>query len=173
MARSRLEVSAVGEFQCRSHRTPTHDSPSAEERHERATTTPGERCPAGHQESASLWREAAEFLAQFHREELDGTDPAPRVAQVHDEINATGTYRHTTRELAFGARVAWRNATRCIGLAHLDREERNGRQVSAELSWIVPPVSGAATGVFHRTYDPTERRPAYVHHTEDRPPLLV
>ena len=31
------------------------------------------------------------------------------------EIDLTGTYWHTTEELAFGARVAWRNNARCIG----------------------------------------------------------
>ncbi|MDJ0463719.1 nitric oxide synthase oxygenase [Streptomyces sp. H27-C3] len=51
-------------------------------------------------------------------------------------------------------------------LTHLDREEAKGRGVGADWSWIVPPISGAATPVFHRTYDTTERRPAYVHHPE-------
>ncbi|MGW1763322.1 nitric oxide synthase oxygenase [Streptomyces sp. NPDC002073] len=49
-------------------------------------------------------------------------------------------------------------------LSHLEREERKGREVGADWSWIVPPMSGAATPVFHRTYDTTERTPAYVHH---------
>lgn len=31
------------------------------------------------------------------------------------EIDRTGTYAHTGDELAFGARLAWRNAARCIG----------------------------------------------------------
>ena len=31
------------------------------------------------------------------------------------EIERTGTYRHTAEELTWGARVAWRNASRCIG----------------------------------------------------------
>ncbi|MEV7417010.1 nitric oxide synthase oxygenase [Streptomyces sp. NPDC089919] len=48
-------------------------------------------------------------------------------------------------------------------LAHLDREERKGRAVAADWSWIVPPLSGATTPVFHRTYDTTQRTPAYVH----------
>ncbi|WP_372482442.1 nitric oxide synthase oxygenase [Streptomyces bambusae] len=49
-------------------------------------------------------------------------------------------------------------------LTHMEREERKGREVGADWSWIVPPMSGAATPVFHRTYDTTERTPAYVHH---------
>ena len=31
-------------------------------------------------------------------------------------------------------------------------EERSGRQVSADWRWIVPPVSGSSTPVFHRSY---------------------
>ncbi|WUG03635.1 nitric oxide synthase oxygenase [Streptomyces sp. NBC_00467] len=53
-------------------------------------------------------------------------------------------------------------------LTHIDREESRGRGVGADWSWIVPPMSGSATPVFHRTYDPTEWRPAYVHHPEAR-----
>ncbi|WP_406328044.1 nitric oxide synthase oxygenase [Streptomyces sp. NBC_00203] len=51
-------------------------------------------------------------------------------------------------------------------LTHLGREERKGRPVGADWSWIVPPISGSATPVFHRTYEAVERRPAYVHHPE-------
>ena len=34
---------------------------------------------------------------------------------VRREIEASGTYWHAPEELAFGARVAWRNSSRCIG----------------------------------------------------------
>ncbi|EFM12485.1 Nitric-oxide synthase [Paenibacillus curdlanolyticus YK9] len=40
---------------------------------------------------------------------------ASRLKQVYDEIEATGTYSHTSDELAHGARMAWRNSNRCIG----------------------------------------------------------
>jgi nitric-oxide synthase len=39
----------------------------------------------------------------------------PRIAAVMREIDLTGTYWHTSEELTFGARVAWRNNERCIG----------------------------------------------------------
>jgi nitric-oxide synthase len=64
--------------------------------------------------SYELLRAAADFLTLHHTEERLG-DPARRIAAVHAEIAETGTYRHTTQELVFGARVAWRNANRCIG----------------------------------------------------------
>jgi nitric-oxide synthase len=51
---------------------------------------------------------------------------------VHAEIAATGTYRHTTAELTFGARVAWRNSSRCIGrLYWRSLKVRDQREVSA------------------------------------------
>jgi nitric-oxide synthase len=53
-------------------------------------------------------------------------------------------------------------------LTHLGREERKGRRVGADWSWIVPPISGSATPVFHRTYETVEQHPAYVHHPEAR-----
>ncbi|WP_424215084.1 nitric oxide synthase oxygenase [Streptomyces sp. BI20] len=49
-------------------------------------------------------------------------------------------------------------------LAHIDREERKGREVGADWAWIVPPISGSATPVFHRTYENHESGPAYRHH---------
>jgi nitric-oxide synthase len=51
-------------------------------------------------------------------------------------------------------------------LTHLAREERAGRVTPADWSWIVPPVSGAATAVFHRYYQNPDLRPNYVHHRD-------
>ncbi|HWD80259.1 MAG TPA: nitric oxide synthase oxygenase [Kribbella sp.] len=58
---------------------------------------------------------AKEFLELFHGENPQAGPLGPRVAAVMREIDATGTYWHTPEELAFGARVAWRNNKRCIG----------------------------------------------------------
>jgi nitric-oxide synthase len=49
-------------------------------------------------------------------------------------------------------------------LTHLEREEKAGRPCPADWSWIVPPLSGSATPVFHRYYDTRRLTPAYVHH---------
>ena len=38
-----------------------------------------------------------------------------RVMAAKLEIRATGSYTHTSEELAYGAQVAWRNSTKCIG----------------------------------------------------------
>jgi len=58
---------------------------------------------------------ADEFLELFHAENPQAGPMGPRIAAVMREIDMTGTYWHTAEELAFGARVAWRNNARCIG----------------------------------------------------------
>jgi nitric-oxide synthase len=60
-------------------------------------------------------REAEEYLRLYYRENPHMGDVAPRLAQVWAEIATTGVYTHTRDELTFGAQVAWRNASRCIG----------------------------------------------------------
>jgi nitric-oxide synthase len=59
--------------------------------------------------------EARSFLRQYYSEA--GAVPVfkSRWQQVEAELLATGTYRQTAEELAFAARIAWRNAARCIG----------------------------------------------------------
>jgi len=46
-------------------------------------------------------------------------------------------------------------------LAHLESEERAGRSCPADWSWIVPPMSGSQTPVFHRYYDAEVRVPNF------------
>jgi nitric-oxide synthase len=46
-------------------------------------------------------------------------------------------------------------------VAHLDRERRAGRRTPADWSWIVPPMSGSTTPVFHRYYDEADQRPNF------------
>ncbi|SES12570.1 nitric oxide synthase oxygenase [Lentzea albida] len=76
--------------------------------------------------------EAEDFVRQHHTEHPDLGPVEARLAEVHAEIAATGTYRHTTAELTFGARVAWRNSSRCIGrLYWRSLKVRDQREVSA------------------------------------------
>ncbi|UBU15854.1 nitric oxide synthase oxygenase [Nonomuraea gerenzanensis] len=49
-------------------------------------------------------------------------------------------------------------------LTHLAKEEGAGRVCPADWSWIVPPLSGSTTPVFHRYYDSSVLTPAFVHH---------
>ncbi len=47
-------------------------------------------------------------------------------------------------------------------MEHLEDEKSQGRAVPGDWSWLVPPVSGAASPVFHRYYDPRQRLPDFV-----------
>ncbi|KAB2342666.1 nitric oxide synthase oxygenase [Actinomadura rudentiformis] len=75
--------------------------------------------PSGHFSSSrsttELEHAAAEFLDVFYAENPSAGNLTSRSLQVRAEIYRTGTYRHTHAELEFGARVAWRNSSRCIG----------------------------------------------------------
>lgn len=69
--------------------------------------------------TVGLVQKAQQFLALFAQECSELTyDLDTRMNQVRMEIERTGTYAHTIEELTFGARVAWRNASRCIGRLH-------------------------------------------------------
>jgi nitric-oxide synthase len=59
--------------------------------------------------------EAAEFLRRLHAEHPKLGPVEPRIEQVETQIGAIGTYAHTPQELVYGARMAWRNSSRCIG----------------------------------------------------------
>jgi nitric-oxide synthase len=79
----------------------------------------------------SLLVSAERFLTMFHGETRAGS-PDRRLWQVRHEIERTGTYRHTSAELEFGARVAWRNSSRCIGrLYWRSLRVRDRREVTA------------------------------------------
>jgi nitric-oxide synthase len=47
-------------------------------------------------------------------------------------------------------------------LTHVAKEEGAGRRCPADWSWIVPPISGALTPVFHRYYDQESRGPRFL-----------
>ncbi|MBD2498596.1 nitric oxide synthase oxygenase [Nostoc sp. FACHB-280] len=63
-----------------------------------------------------LLKKAEQFLEVIASEQ--GWEPehrARRWAEIQAEIKATRTYNHTYEELAYGAQLAWRNASKCIG----------------------------------------------------------
>ncbi|MFZ8951195.1 MAG: nitric oxide synthase oxygenase, partial [Alphaproteobacteria bacterium] len=66
-------------------------------------------------EPGSQKDEARSFLKQFFCE--NGVEAAfeSRWKEVEAEIKETGTYWQTVEELTFGAKLSWRNASRCIG----------------------------------------------------------
>jgi nitric-oxide synthase len=59
--------------------------------------------------------EAEDFLRQCYLENPKLGPVEPRLAIVRAQIAATGSYVHTPDELTYGAKMAWRNASRCIG----------------------------------------------------------
>ena len=61
-----------------------------------------------------LFRQADAYYRQYYAEESLGS-PLARLAEIRREIDHTGTYTHTYDELAYGAKLAWRNSNRCIG----------------------------------------------------------
>ncbi len=65
---------------------------------------------------------------------------------------------------AAGVTVADHHSESRRFLTHIAKEERAGRRCQAEWSWIVPPMSGAQTAVFHRYYDEPDPavRPAFL-----------
>ncbi|MEV4343447.1 nitric oxide synthase oxygenase [Actinoplanes sp. NPDC049596] len=94
--------------------------------------------------------EAEDFLRQCYAENPRLGPVEPRLAVVRAQIAATGTYVHTTEELAHGARMAWRNASRCIGrlywrsLMVLDR--RRARTADEIFSLLVHHLRTAGEG---------------------------
>ncbi|TDL30689.1 nitric oxide synthase [Jeotgalibacillus sp. S-D1] len=63
-----------------------------------------------------LIEKAEEFIRQFYNETgLDQTSCERRIQEVKQSITELGSYNHTTEELQYGARAAWRNSNRCIG----------------------------------------------------------
>ena len=61
-------------------------------------------------------REVREFFEQYKAYvDMDEDAYRARIAEVAGEIQATGTYTHTTDELTVGAKLAWYNHSRCVG----------------------------------------------------------
>src|SRR6202789_2533343 len=82
--------------------------------------------------TGELLAAAERFITLFHGENPGAGTLSARMQQVSSEVKAHGTYWHTPEELAFAARVAWRNSSRCIGrLYWRTLRVRDRRQVSA------------------------------------------
>jgi nitric-oxide synthase, bacterial len=93
--------------------------------------------------------EAEDFLRRCYLENPRLGPVEPRLAIVRAQIAATGGYVHTTDELGYGARMAWRNSSRCIGrlywrsLVVLDR--RRARTADEIFSLLVNHLQAAGT----------------------------
>ncbi len=43
------------------------------------------------------------------------------------------------------------------------QEEKEGRDVTGNWTWLIPPLSPATTHIFHRPYNNTKKSPKYVY----------
>ncbi len=79
----------------------------------------------------TLCAEAESYLRLVAEEDGTGYPISRRIDKVRSEIAQTGTYWQTPEELAYGAQVAWRNSSRCIGrLYWRSLEVRDQRRLS-------------------------------------------
>jgi sulfite reductase alpha subunit-like flavoprotein/nitric oxide synthase oxygenase domain/subunit/hemoglobin-like flavoprotein len=63
-----------------------------------------------------LLKKAKQFLDLISGEQAwEPEDKERRWKEIKEEVKATGIYTHTYEELAYGAQVAWRNASKCVG----------------------------------------------------------
>ncbi|RCJ28994.1 nitric-oxide synthase [Nostoc minutum NIES-26] len=63
-----------------------------------------------------LLKKAKQFLEIIaHEQAWEPEDKTRRWAEIQEEVKAIGTYTHTYEEIAYGAQLAWRNASKCVG----------------------------------------------------------
>jgi nitric-oxide synthase len=51
-------------------------------------------------------------------------------------------------------------------MRHIEREKMAGRRVTGQWNWLVPPMSGSTTPVFHRGYKNTILKPNFFYQEE-------
>ena len=63
----------------------------------------------------SALQEAVSFQRQFYYEVGSEAPYADRDREIRTAFASSSPHRHSVEELSYGARIAWRNSTRCIG----------------------------------------------------------
>jgi nitric-oxide synthase, bacterial len=112
----------------------------------------------------SLLISAEMFITMFHSENHLGP-PDRRLWHVRNEIETSGTYWHTPEELAFGARVAWRNSARCIGRLYWQSlQVRDRRAISA-----APDIAAESVGHLREATNGGRIRPVITVFAPDAP----
>ena len=86
-----------------------------------------------------MLNEAKAFIHLFYKETgRDEQEMVARLKEIEEQIYINGSYEHTTEELAYGAKVAWRNSNKCIGrlfwqsLTVIDKRELHTEEVIFE-----------------------------------------
>jgi nitric-oxide synthase len=110
--------------------------------------------------------EAEAFLRLCYSENPRLGPVEPRLAIVRAQIAATGSYVHTSEELGYGAKMAWRNSSRCIGrlywrsLVVLDRRRaRTADEIFSLLVHHLQVAGGAAPTSRGDAVGPAPERP--------------
>jgi nitric-oxide synthase, bacterial len=113
-----------------------------------------------------LHESARQFITLFYAETHAG--PAfQRLWRVRREIETTGTYWHTPEELAFGARAAWRNSTRCVGRPYWHSlEVRDRREITS-----APAIAAECLTHLREATNAGQIRPMITIFAPDRPYL--
>ncbi|WP_251518411.1 MULTISPECIES: nitric oxide synthase oxygenase [unclassified Staphylococcus] len=63
-----------------------------------------------------MLEQARTFIETMYQElQYEPQAISKRIHEIEREINERGTYSHTSEELKYGAKMAWRNSNRCIG----------------------------------------------------------
>jgi nitric-oxide synthase len=94
--------------------------------------------------------EATIFLQQCYSEQNLDDVLQPRLEEVDEQLQREGSYSHTYDELANGARLAWRNSTRCLG-RHLwhELDVRDRRELESEeemFNAIIDHIAASTNG---------------------------
>ncbi|XP_022086343.1 nitric oxide synthase, brain-like isoform X1 [Acanthaster planci] len=99
------------------HNAVTCEAPCSERRCRGSILTPSNRTGSLPRPTTEVLKQAKEFIQQYyaHIGRANTDAHASRLAEVTACIETTGTYNLTEAELTFGAKLAWRNASRCIG----------------------------------------------------------
>ena len=65
----------------------------------------------------TIVKEAEHFMEQYYAsiKRQNTAQHKERLREIHTEIDARGNYELKQTELIYGAKLAWRNAPRCIG----------------------------------------------------------
>lgn len=62
-----------------------------------------------------MWNIKYNIFFNYHYCRLKSPAHETRCQQIEKEVESTGSYHLTETELIYGAKLAWRNSSRCIG----------------------------------------------------------
>lgn len=76
----------------------------------------------------TILSDAKAFLTLLQEEQVIQESYLNRFAEIESKVEQTGTYWQTFDELAYGAKLAWRNSTRCVGRSYWNSLEVHDRR---------------------------------------------